>query len=173
MDNWCILTPCLPNFCSKSSTGIRLKSSKVWMLRRNKAAVVFFPMPHILLTGSGFKKSLTLSDCTTVNPSGLSISEAIFATNLHGATPAETVKPVSFKTTCLIFFAISTGVPKRCAEPVTSKNASSMDKGSTSGVNRRNILKILFETSWYLDNLTGIKIPFGQRSMAFATGRAE
>ena len=80
------------------------------------------------------KNSLTLFAGTTVNPSGFSISEAILATNLDGATPADMVKPVFSTTICLIFFAISIADPKRRAQPVTSKNASSMDKGSTNGV---------------------------------------
>jgi hypothetical protein len=65
------------------------------------------------------------------------MSEAIFAMNLLDAAPAETISPVSRRTASLIFRATSSAAPNSRSQPVTSRNASSMESGSTSGVNRR------------------------------------
>ena len=72
-----------------------------------------------------------------MRPSGFPRSDAIFARNLFGATPAETVSPVSSRTAALIFRATSSAAPNSRSHPVTSRNASSMESGSTRGVNRR------------------------------------
>ena len=143
------------------------------MLSWAKTFCVTFPTPHIFFMRSGSKNSLTLSGGTTVNPSGLSMSDAIFAINLDGATPAETVRPISLKTVAFTSFAISTAPPRRRLEPVTSRNASSMESGSTSGVKRPKISKMLFEISLYRCILPGKNIPFGQRRIAVAMGCAE
>ena len=44
--------------------------------------------------------------CTTVRPSGLSRSDAIFATSLFGATPIDAVSPHSSRICCLMRAAI-------------------------------------------------------------------
>ena len=49
-------------------------------------------------------------------------------------TPTEIARPISPRTRARIVVAISRGVPNRCTEPVTSRNASSMEMRSTSGV---------------------------------------
>ena len=58
---------------------------------RSRSAV-FGPTPHIRSTGNGARNAATSSG-TTTRPSGLSRSLAIFAANLHGATPAEAARP--------------------------------------------------------------------------------
>ena len=55
---------------------------------------VFGPMPHMRSIGSGARNAAT-SGPTTVRPSGLLTSLAIFAANLDDATPAEHVRPVA------------------------------------------------------------------------------
>jgi hypothetical protein len=100
-------------------------------------------------------------------------SEAIFATDLDDATPAETVRPDSARTATRIFRAISSALPNRRALSVTSRNASSKDRGSTSGVKRRKISKIRSETSLYRSIRTGRKTPWGQSRAALAIGSAE
>jgi hypothetical protein len=42
---------------------------------------------------------------------------------------------------------ISSAEPKRCSLPVTSRKASSSDRGSTRGVNRSKMSRICLETS--------------------------
>ena len=68
------------------------------------------------------------------SPSGLFQSEAIFARNLFGAIPAEIVIPTRSFTFCLISLAIRVALPSRWSLLVTSKKASSRDKGSISEV---------------------------------------
>jgi hypothetical protein len=61
-------------------------------------------------------------------------SLAILARNLFGATPTEATKRNRWRISCLIARPISTADPNRAWLPVTSRNASSSDNGSTSGV---------------------------------------
>jgi hypothetical protein len=56
------------------------------------------------------------------------------------ATPTEAINPTSARVSSLIRRAIVGPSPKRAAEPVTSRNASSMEMGSTSGVKRRRMV---------------------------------
>jgi len=67
-------------------------------------------------------------------PLGLARSLAIFAANFTGAMPAELGSPTSSAMRARIRVAISHGVPNSDWEPVTSRNASSSESGSTSGV---------------------------------------
>ena len=73
----------------------------------------------------------------TVSPSGLSQSDAILARNLLGATPADTVRPVSSRIHRLSRLAtvVASGSPQLFS--VTSRYASSSESGSTSGVTER------------------------------------
>ena len=71
---------------------------------------------------------------TTTSPSGFSRSDAIFATSLVVATPTEIVSWISSRTASLIARAIVGPSPNSSREPVTSRNASSIEIGSTSGV---------------------------------------
>ena len=54
--------------------------------------------------------------------------------NFEGAIPTEQVMPSSFSTRARIAVAISRPVPSNLRAPVTSRNASSSEIGSTSGV---------------------------------------
>jgi len=76
------------------------------------------------------------------------MSLASFAKNLLGATPTDAVRPVSFFMASLIFSPIATPDPNSFSEPVTSRNASSTESGSTSGVKRSKIPKTCRETSF-------------------------
>lgn len=62
-----------------------------------------------------------------------------FATNLLGATPTEQVSPCSAVTRARIRRAMAAGGPNNRRAPVTSRNASSRESGSTSGVTSRKI----------------------------------
>ncbi len=60
----------------------------------NKDAVLG-PIPYIFLISKGAKNLDSVPGSTTVKPSGLSKSEAIFATSFDVANPAEAGKSVS------------------------------------------------------------------------------
>ena len=73
----------------------------------------------------------------TVRPSGFFQPDAIFARNLFGATPAETVSRVASLTCALSRFATAMPSGSPQAFSVTSRYASSRESGSTSGVTAR------------------------------------
>ena len=87
----------------------------------------------------------------TVSPSGFFQPEAILARNLFGATPAEIVSCVASRTCCLSRRATFTPSGSFQAFSVTSRYASSIDSGSTSGVTARNSSKTVFDTRMYFD----------------------
>ena len=74
---------------------------------------------------------------TTNTPSGLARRLASLATVTDAATPTEQVMPCSSWIVARSCSAISTGEPSRRVEPRTSRNASSSESTSTSGVTRR------------------------------------
>ena len=63
-------------------------------------------------------------------PLGLFSSEAIFARNLFGATPADAVRESSRQIVSLISCAMSVALPWHCSHSVTSRKASSRLRGS-------------------------------------------
>ena len=84
--------------------------------------------------GSGARNAATPSSGTTTSASGFFKSLATFAANLHGATPADAVSPSSSFSARLIAAAMVGPSPKSERLAVTSRNASSREIGSTSGV---------------------------------------
>ena len=66
----------------------------------------------------------------TTRPSGLSKSEANLARNLLGAKPAEIISPVSSNTRSLMARPSALGPLYMVDMPLTSRKASSTDKGS-------------------------------------------
>jgi hypothetical protein len=71
-------------------------------------------------------------------PSGLHRAEANFAMNLVGATPTEQVNPSVAWISARILAAITAGRPSSRIAPLTSRNASSSDNGSTTGLTSRS-----------------------------------
>ena len=86
---------------------------------------------------------------TTSRPSGLQRAEASLATNLVLATPTEQVIPCSSSTVARTHSPTWRAPPRRRAAPDTSRNASSSDSGSTSGVTDRNTSITPAEVSAY------------------------
>ena len=82
---------------------------------------------------------------TTSMPSGFARLDATLATYLVAATPMEHVSPVSSRTRLRIVHAISAGLPCRRRAPDTSRKASSIESGSTSGVISSKIAMTRFE----------------------------
>ena len=74
---------------------------------------------------------------TTTRPSGLSRSEATFATNFDVATPTEAVRPpvtsVTVTRTCSASARTDGSSYVESSETARSTNASSSDSGSTRG----------------------------------------
>ena len=74
----------------------------VWMPSASSRAPAFGPMPLIRRTGSGQMRVGRSARVSTVRPSGLSSSEAIFDSSLLGVTPIEQVSPVTLRTLFLM-----------------------------------------------------------------------
>ena len=82
---------------------------------------------------------MTSDGGTTTTPSGLARRLASLATETDAATPTEQVMPCSSWMVERSRSAISRGVPSRRSEPRTSRNASSSDTASTTGVTSRKV----------------------------------
>ncbi len=108
---------------------------------------VCLPIPQILLTGIGSRNERTPVRDTCTKPLGLPASDASFARYLLCAIPTEACSPVRFSIFARKFAPIVSILPSSARLADTSRNASSSDKPSTSGVASRNILKTSAETS--------------------------
>ncbi len=104
------------------------------MPTRRSASSVTRPTPHSRETGRGARNAATPPGGTSTRPSGLPRSVAIFAASFTSAIPAETASPQLARTSALIARAMSAPAPWSARLAVTSRNASSRDSGSTSGV---------------------------------------
>ena len=110
---------------------------------------------------------------TTTSPSGFRRSEATFATNLLAATPTDAVRARLEAMRALIVAATVGPSPESRSVPVTSRKASSMDTGSSSGVNSARMAMTCRETAAYLSMSTGTNAPSGHRRAARPIGIAE
>ena len=100
-------------------------------------------------------------------------ADAILATNLRGATPTEQVMPCCSRTWARMSSAIRAGEPSLRSAPDTSRNASSSDSGSTSGVTARKTAMTSLDTSPYSPCRGGMKTACGHCRLACPTGIAE
>ena len=73
----------------------------------------------------------------------------------------------------MIVRAIVSPSPKSARDPVTSRNASSMEIGWTWGVNRRRIAMTSRLAAWYRRPSTGRNTPCGHSRNAVRSGSAE
>ncbi len=99
---------------------------------------VFSPTPHSRSTRIGRRNASSPSGGTSSSPSGLALPEATLARNFVRATPTLTARPASSWTRRRSRCATATGDPTLRRSPPTSRNASSIDTGSTIGVTSRN-----------------------------------
>ncbi len=120
---------------SRIGSGVLPRSPTVRIAKRPNSSAVFSPTPQSLPTGSGSRKLATSSAGTWSSPSGLQPSEASFATNLRrrDRPPSRSRRPPG-RPPSGSSSAIATGEPNRRVAPPTSRNASSREIGSTSGV---------------------------------------
>jgi hypothetical protein len=109
-------------------------SATVAIPRDRSLADVTGPTPQRRSTGSGCRNASSRSGGTTRSPSGLATALATLARNFVRATPTVMGSPTSWRTVRRRRAAISAGVPARRRRPPTSRNASSTDSPSTSGV---------------------------------------
>ena len=147
---------------------------------RLRLAWVTGPAPQRSPTGRGAKNARSSPTGTSNTPappdgpvgvgSGLANLEPILAKNLTAATPTAQLMPSSLPTCLRIRWPISTG--GRWA-PDTSKNASSTERGSTSGVNDRRIFMMRPLTSEYSAWSPGKNTMSGHSRRARVAGMAE
>ena len=141
-------------------------SPTVWMPSSFSTASVALPTPGIFPTGSGIRNASTCDGLITKSPSGFFQSDAIFARNLLGATPADAVRSVSSRISRRIILPVSVAVGSPVSSCVTSRNASSSESNSTSGVWRRKMSPIWRDTARYRSKSGGTKTPSGQSCCA-------
>ena len=101
---------------------------------RFNTSSVFGPTPHSRETGRGARKVREVPGGTTCWPLGLPKSEAIFATNFTSAMPEEAGRSTSRRISWRMRVEMASTVPNNPSEPVTSRKASSSERGSMSGV---------------------------------------
>src|SRR4029453_14509322 len=123
--------------------------------------------------GSGARKAASRPGSTTTRPSGFSRSEATFARNLLGATPTDAVRATSTRMRVLMSRAMVGPSPRSARLAVTSRNASSMDTGSSSGVHSASRAMIWRDTAAYLSMSTGRYTASRHRRYARLIGMAE
>ena len=93
------------------------------------------PTPGRSETGLPARNPAASARPMTEKPRGLARSEAIFARNLLGASPIDTVMPTSASTRRANRASVRAGLPWWTRSvPVRSRKASSMETGSTAGV---------------------------------------
>ena len=97
-------------------------------------SAVTAPTPHNRRTGSGCRKASSRPGGTSSKPSGLASWLATLARNFVRAMPTVMGRPTRSRTSLRSRAAICTGVPETRRSPPTSRNASSTEIGSTSGV---------------------------------------
>ena len=133
--------PCLPSRRTSRSIGSAARSPIVddaVLAQRGRRSAG--PTPHSRPTASGARNAASSPGATTTSPSGLREVRRDLRHELgRWPTPTETVSPTSSWTASLMRRAIVSPSPNSAREPVTSRNASSIDTGSTCEVNRRRI----------------------------------
>jgi len=128
--------------------------------------LVASPIPLMAPTGSGARKVRSVPGKTTVRPRGFSRSEAIFATVLFTPMPIEQVIPRADTRDCTRR-QMSTGLSRDQRPGVTSKNASSIDTCSTSGVSSSRSAMTFWLISRYRAKLPWTQIAWGHSRSAW------
>ncbi|MCZ7630616.1 MAG: hypothetical protein M5U19_16970 [Microthrixaceae bacterium] len=131
----------LPNQLRSESTGTAARSPTVCTPRDPRRSSVAGPTPQMRRTGSGHRKSSSPPSGTARSPSGFAAALATLARNFVEATPMLSGRPTSSRIRSRNRAAMWLGPPWVRSRPLTSRNASSMDRPSTSGVVSRNTAK--------------------------------
>ncbi len=112
--------------------------------------------------GSGWRNASSPCAGTSSNPSGFATALATLARNLVRAMPTVMGRPTSLATRARNVRPISTGAPRMRRSPATSRNASSTEMPSTSGVVSWKIANTRRLASVYAANRGGTTITVGQ-----------
>ena len=132
------------------------------------------PTPGSRPTGRGARKLCASAAPITEKPRGLSRSEAILARNLLGARPMETVSPVCASMRAWALARVTAGgAPCRRSVPDRSIQASSSDRGWTSGVSSASRPMMVLLSVLYLAKSGLITTACGQAARALNIGMAE
>ena len=140
--------PCWPRRRVRAARSMAARSPMVRTPKSARALAVWGPTPHSLDMASGARNAASSPGGTTTRPSGFRRSEAILATSFVRATPTDAVSRSSSWIVCLIRRAMVSPSPNSARDAVTSRNASSIETGSTIGVNRRRIAMTSRLTRW-------------------------
>ena len=124
------------------------------------------PTPHSRSTGSAWRNVSSSPIGTTSKPSGFATPLATFARNFVRAMPTVMGIPTRPRTSSRSRAAISDGVPAIRRRPPTSRNASSIESPSTSGVVSRKTSNIALLASEYASMRGRTTIAWGQRRRA-------
>ena len=143
---------------TSAGSGICATSPTVVMPRSLSLAAVTGPTPQSRSTASGWRNDSSSWGRTTSRPSGLATPLATLARNFVLATPTVIGSPTRSRTSRRSRTAISIGVPEHRSIPWTSRNASSIDNASTSGVVSSNTRNTALLASEYADIRGGTTI---------------
>ena len=115
--------------------GATARSRHVRMPAASSRATADLPSPNSTETDCGASQSAASAMPMVKNPSGLSRSDAILASDLVPLKPMDTVMPISLRMVFCIRTSASAGLqPCSFCVPVISRKASSIEMGCTSGV---------------------------------------
>ncbi len=116
---------------------------------------------------------MTRAGGTTSTPSGLARRLAILARVSEAATPTEQVIRCSSWMVARSCSAMARGEPSRRVDPATSRNASSKESTSTSGVTRRKVSRTEVDTRVRVSKSGVTTTSSGQARRARVIGIAE
>ena len=117
----CRRAPKLPNRACSVATSTPRRSPTVFTPMASSFCCATLPTPGMHPTGSGVRKSCTWCGRMTNSPSGLFQSDAIFARNLLGATPADAVNASSSRICARMVCATSVALARPSLLMVTSR----------------------------------------------------
>ena len=138
-----------PSRRSTIDEGVRASCPIVRMPSSASCRSATGPTPHISRTGNGSRNRRSSSGWTTTRPSGLATWEATLARCFVRAAPTEIGSPTSSRTRRRSWTPMEAGGPKRCVDPETSRNASSMEIRCTAGVTSYRMSITASASLWY------------------------
>ena len=138
-----------PSMCTSKASSSAATWPTVLIPRSWSLVAVTGPTPQSRSTGSGCRKPSSSSGGTTRRPSGFATALATLARNFVRAIPTVIGSPTSSSTLRRSLAAIASGGPASRSSPRTSRNASSMESPSTSGVVSSNNAKTALLASEY------------------------
>ena len=139
-----------PSRCTSAADGVPASSPIVLMPRSASRCRVTGPTPHMRPTGSGSRNSRSRSGLDHDQPVGLGdlgrdLGQVLGAARRRPRSGARPRRGPGGGPRV----AMAAGGPNRCVAPVTSRNASSIEMRSTSGVTSPRIVITASASRWY------------------------